>query len=78
MKASPARVVVEGSGPFPIDMLRYDGAYPAREEDAARIHSSFDRFARERQKVTIVIPDGRPTEGRWDSFGWRVVSVERI
>ena len=66
---------VEGSGYFPVDMLRYDACYPAREEDS---HATI--FADDLRRVTLkhrVLKDevltGFPCEGRWKSFTWRVV-----
>ena len=61
---------------FPIDMLRYDGCYPASEHpDSFNIAQRIEDCATG-TIVTLrkVWPSGwRPTEGRWSSFGWRVV-----
>lgn len=66
-------LVVEGGGEFPLDMLRYDQCYPASESDAHAM-----RHERQRQ-ITLtrvsVNPD-QPTFRRWDSFVWRVVSID--
>ena len=62
---------------FPVDMLRYDGCYPARAEDAAEISISARRDNLDsRAKVRLIAlgrsKSWRPTMARWDSFGWQV------
>ena len=58
---------VEGSSPFPIDMLRYDLCWPAKADDAAWIpRSGSGRHINLKGLKT-------PTIGRWESFGWKVV-----
>ena len=62
---------VQGSGVLPVDMLRYDSAWPANQEAVSRMS-------------TAQRPDGgpravrlasyhRPTVDRWKSFGWQVL-----
>lgn len=63
---------VVGTGRFPIDMLRYDGAWPATGEAAGSIEASFEPGARKRQIKLRAI--NAPTEARWASFGWSVIS----
>lgn len=73
------KLVVKGRGQFPIDMLRYDGCYPRHEADSGRIEVSFQRgnFNVE-QQISLTLPGKEPpTEARWSSFGWTVVSCER-
>ncbi len=70
-------IVVEGSGPFPIDMLRYDACIPATELDAGTIARTFERddvHARVALR-RLAAGDGPPTVGRWESFGWRIVEI---
>lgn len=64
---------VEGRGSFPIDMLRYDSCWPAREgTDSFGIEASLrPRSGRDKRKVTLV-GLREPTVGRWESFGWKV------
>jgi len=70
---------VVGAREFPLDMLRYDACFPAREEDALRA----ERHPDERRIVVLAqqVDDkcsrysARLTDGRWSSFGWRVVSA---
>lgn len=66
---------VEGTGAFPIDMLRRDECYPRSTEDAAGIAAE----APAQRVVTLCHVDSRPlfswspTAERWESFGWRVI-----
>ena len=76
------KLVVEGLGTFPIDMLRYDTAAPATESDShALMDSGFDTEKRQRQ-VTLrrfAREDDRNNhhaERRWESYGWRVVTYD--
>jgi len=60
---------VSGRGDFPYDMLRYDNAWPATGEDAARLFYLDDR--REVRSIRMRSYQ-RPTIDRWSSFGWSV------
>jgi hypothetical protein len=86
------RLVVEGSTPFPLDMLRYDSAVPASEEESRQIERCASHSAVFVGKVKIALrrfaveddydtrqPSDTPmmANRRWESFGWRVVSYER-
>lgn len=66
------KFTVEGSGRFPIDMLRYDCCWPLSERyDSAAIAGDHDR---ERRRVVVVTTaEHSPTPKRWESFGWRCV-----
>jgi hypothetical protein len=68
---------VEGAGEFPMDMLRYDRCFPRNEKDA---NAAQDR-ERGRRQVELTRPHCEaywtPTEGRWQSFGWKVVAGAR-
>lgn len=59
---------VSGSGMFPIDMLRYDAAWPATSADVPLICSG-NRGLR----VVRIRSAQKPTVGRWASFGWTVI-----
>lgn len=61
------RYVVEGVGPFPLDMLRYDHAHPYDQESVSYMD------ARGRRKV-VLGSYSEPTAERWVSFGWRIVA----
>jgi hypothetical protein len=66
---------------FPVDMLRYDSAWPARQEDATAIAGLLDRRNRRIEPVKIRLKmldysgDG-PTVGRWASYRWTVREVK--
>ena len=65
---------VEGSGMFPVDMLRYDACWPATTEDV--IHMALGSpIARSKQRRVALFTNAqnRPTVGRWESFGWKIV-----
>lgn len=70
---------VEGSGDFPMDMLRYDSCYPAREgTDTANLVASRhrrDRLPTRRIMLRrlVTYKHSFPTTGRWASFGWKVL-----
>lgn len=59
------RYLVQGRGEFPMDMLRYDEARP--------FHGLSER---EETRVVTVIGRRRPTNARWESFGWRVLDTK--
>lgn len=65
------RFEVEGSGTFPIDMLRHGRAWPATETDSYLITD-------ERKARTVELEAlNEPNKPRWSSFGWTVM-YERV
>jgi hypothetical protein len=77
---SPTRFSVEGTYPFPVDMLRYDMCWPASTEDAVQMAEALAFGRRMRgdtkriRKVTLKTQAlSAPTTGRWESFGWKIV-----
>ncbi len=69
--------VVTGMLSFPVDMLRYDGCYPSRGEDAGAIESTFDPHRKRTQfhvQLTQIHQGKIPsiTHDRWASFLWGV------
>ncbi len=68
------RFTVEGSGSFPLDMLRYDGCYPRDSNAVSHMISKEPRQI----DLTTVMPgkDWQPTSARWSSFGWSVARRE--
>ena len=70
---------VEGKGFFPHDMLRYDSAVPRDGAAVSVIARSPDRVG-PRTTDTVRLrsynPAG-PTIGRWNSFGWLVLDIEK-
>jgi len=81
MTAYMHRFTVTGIDMFPLDMLRYDGCHPSHEADASSIHHTFCRPLQERTHAISLSRIGdkgwKPTEGRWQSFGWKVVAIEK-
>ena len=70
---------VVGAGPFPIDMLRYDNAFPSSESESAKI---LDDDKKREVSLTARVATAReaafvPTSARWDSFTWGVVRDSR-
>lgn len=63
---------VTGHGPFPIDMLRHDGAWPSTGEDAAKIEWTFTDSGRMKTKSIKLRSYRKPTIDRWSSFNWSV------
>lgn len=66
----------KGFDPFPIDMLRYDAAWPATEEDAHEITRSIQQPVTRREINLKCISEGVKsqawTSARWLSFGWTI------
>ncbi len=67
------RFVVDGKGPFPLDMLRRDRCFPATEGDSSAIAATIIS-----RRITLysVQRSWNLTKDRWASFGWRVIEVE--
>ena len=76
---------VRGKGIFPIDMLRHDQCYPVdaeATEDIQSIKRGPSPFKHATRKSIVLPREIRlatdyihaPTVGRWESFGWKVVS----
>ena len=68
------RFKVRGSGTFPFDMLRRDGAFPSSELDSYTIASGaslrvVSLTAHHERKLWL------PTFDRWKSFGWHVLTT---
>lgn len=78
MKVWTYKFTVEGAGSFPTDMLRYDECFPDRSEDAICIG---DRFPEGTYRVTLRKKSEEKrvvvTDRRWESFGWRVIEIEK-
>jgi hypothetical protein len=59
------RYTVEGTGQFPVDMLRYDSCWPSTSKDVP--------LPTKGGRVELVGIQ-EPTLLRWRSFGWTVTS----
>lgn len=68
--------MVEGSGEFPIDMLRYDCAVPKSETDAGVINRTLET-RRVRLRSYTLAPRG-PEIDRWNSFNWKVIEIDGL
>jgi hypothetical protein len=77
---------VQGAGAIPIDMLRYDQAFPYRETDSAEIERRA-RLSEYRSALTdgfgpVQIATKRTTkqhpwtQGRWNSFNRSIKHIE--
>jgi predicted metalloprotease len=75
MKRNVTEFTVQGSSPFPMDMLRYDQCWPYRGEDVSGIDSTGDWSYRSRS-VTLHTIAASITPDRWRSFGWIVTDTQ--
>jgi hypothetical protein len=75
------RFTVTGRGHFPIDMLRYDSAWPAGPIDVELIPQHIGYMPAEHGVAIIDLIShsySGPTDARWASFGWTVTSKEKM
>lgn len=69
---------VKGTGPFPIDMLRYDGCWPYSSDDCSAVSNSlammYEEFSPEGRVARKITLTGytEPTKERWKTFMWPV------
>lgn len=64
---------VQGTGPFPLDMLRFDECWPVADEDVRALEGLHFQLA-----IIRMRSHRGPTTGRWNSFGWRVTEVDGV
>jgi hypothetical protein len=83
MKSEPTRYQVRGRWPFPIDMMRRDGAIAATPEDVIAIESLSGETAPDMDRHTVHLvcmdPPNRfwqPNIERWRSYGWTVIVLD--
>ena len=60
------RFMVEGKGPFPFDMLRYDHYWPDTSHAAGLLED------RQQRQIELSSNDAFVSIERWQSFGWLV------
>jgi len=79
MKIYLQEFTVEGHGHFPVDMLRRDQCWPAREgvdtQHVAPVFFGKDDFKATRRVTLhrhVYNKNAIPNAGRWASFGWLV------
>ncbi len=84
MKRFQITYQVQGGVSFPLDMLRYDQSWPETEVGDNGSYA-IERSVNHESDGPVTIRlrhngprDWYPTEGRWESFGWKVLegSVE--
>jgi hypothetical protein len=75
--------IVSGKWPFPLDMLRYDCAWPAGSEDASTIamlsgvhRPSLEEVPVNNIHAVTLRSIQHPQIERWRSFSWDVQTVE--
>jgi hypothetical protein len=71
------RYVATGTGRFPLDMLRYDSAWPATEHDANILDTHLTcggtvPFEGVQLKRAQIDAHSMPAIDRWRSYGWHV------
>lgn len=62
-------IEVSGCGPFPVDMLRYDQAFPQDTKDAQAI-------LRAGHVIGVRLVSRQFTPDRWASFGWAAKEID--
>jgi hypothetical protein len=77
---SMTQFTVQGRDPFPMDMLRYDACWPSDTGSALAIgwSHSHDPDRLGTHKITMNTWKVGITPERWGSFGWTVISQERV
>ena len=72
------KFTVQGGGAFPVDMLRYDNAFPASERESGKM----DVHILDRREVSLACWQNsyrwQPEELRWESFGWVVKDHQAV
>lgn len=74
---------VEGTGPFPLDMLRYDTCWPTDQQSVLGIAAPFRGDESVRRVRLTKVGNSRAecanvAEDRWRSFRWTVVGTESL
>ena len=70
---------VAGAFEFPLDMLRYDNAWPRHEGETAKLASAMHLMHSPRDKGIVEVElqcIGTPSLGRWESFMWHVTEID--
>jgi hypothetical protein len=70
-------IYVNGSGGFPMDMLRYDSAVPMNSSETS-VMVNYRARRTVRLYMYSLFKISTPTVGRWESFGWKVLSKEEM
>lgn len=67
---------VTGHGDFPVDMLRYDAAYPATTSAVTGITDRAPGARWAETRSVMLRSWKKPTKDRWNSFGWAISEVQ--
>jgi hypothetical protein len=73
-------ITVQGTGPFPLDMLRYDACWPRTQSAVDAIHASIQGPRITEKEYTVELACVSNTKlscwatERWASFGWAVIA----
>lgn len=78
MKPYRKVITVRGALAFPVDMLRYDRAFPRTELDSLKIQASIESSGTAGTQEIELLSDDMPTRDRWQSFGYNILRVERL
>ncbi len=70
IRAYFTRFTVTGGGRFPMDMLRYDSAWPDTSEDARLLNEEHGERTVTLRHVSV--HSKGPEVRRWMSYGWKV------
>lgn len=69
--------IVGGSGAFPTDMLRHDECWPVATLDALAVGLECSNLRARQSRRIVKLATSRPftpSVGRWESFGWIVLT----
>lgn len=77
MKMYSHRFNVRGAGLFPMDILRCDRCTPLGNRDVSLMCMRDPHNERELTLMSYQNFKWKPTEARWKSFGWVIVSKEK-
>ena len=69
---------VEGTTDFPVDMLRYDAAWPTQECGNTTCYNILTPEPLEKKlepRQVSLASRKKPTDARWNSFSWRVLDL---
>ena len=68
---------VQGTRPFPLDMLRYDCAWPKTQRDVNVIQGEHLPLRPRTVTLQSACGAGKPTVERWATYGWTVTEDAR-
>ncbi len=66
--------IVEGSGHFPMDMLRYDSCFPTDEGETYCMR----HYNSKKAQITLKTHQRWITDKRWESFNWKIIKASPL